>query len=366
MLLNLLIPKNKNDLYYLMNQDIPVMEFKLDTFGITYTRILNKPLLPEMLKIQEGRGLENWLRRRSVDFTRSNARLMLKQFNLGLDEIQVVIANRALTMTDTYWVKQVGEGILFDSVFLRNKPHNVKIAITSLSGARMDLIPDVNTELTNIGSYEKAWIRDIDGEWWLLKGGDNKSTYAELFTYNLAEVLGYPVAVYKYHEANTVASRNFITEDYILEHYHSLKFMFNNREMEEKTVYNNLKTVSGSIAEEYRNMLLLDALVCNIDRHEHNFGVIKSSNTGDIIRLAPNFDNNLAFGGPSSPNVQMLEDYIEGVGISKHQKGNLFKITLELLLKIDKKVKTEMSYKGNVLDFTKYFENIIRVLEGLV
>ena len=33
----------------------------------------------------------------------------------------------------------------------------------------------------------------------------------------------------------------------------------------------------------------------NTDRHIRNYGIIRSSVTGEIIRMAPNFDNNQAY-----------------------------------------------------------------------
>ena len=33
----------------------------------------------------------------------------------------------------------------------------------------------------------------------------------------------------------------------------------------------------------------------NTDRHMRNYGVIRSAKTGEILRMAPNFDNNQAY-----------------------------------------------------------------------
>ncbi len=38
----------------------------------------------------------------------------------------------------------------------------------------------------------------------------------------------------------------------------------------------------------------MDALVFNVDRHTQNYGLLRSRETGEILSMAPNFDNNMA------------------------------------------------------------------------
>lgn len=51
-------------------------------------------------------------------------------------------------------------------------------------------------------------------------------------------------------------------------------------------------------------MIFLDTIVANPDRHTNNFGLLRDTNTGMLMYLAPNFDNNMALiarGYPSKP-----------------------------------------------------------------
>lgn len=60
-------------------------------------------------------------------------------------------------------------------------------------------------------------------------------------------------------------------------------------------------------------VLQSDASCASSDRHMRNFGVIRDSHTGKVLRLAPNFDNNRAYDanpGEHSPN--MLRAYMAG------------------------------------------------------
>ena len=70
-------------------------------------------------------------------------------------------------------------------------------------------------------------------------------------------------------------------------------------------IYNNLASLGSAFEQAWKRILLADALFANTDRHMRNFGVIRSSITGETLRLAPNFDNNQAYlanpGGSYSP-----------------------------------------------------------------
>ena len=41
-------------------------------------------------------------------------------------------------------------------------------------------------------------------------------------------------------------------------------------------------------------MIMFDSVVYNVDRHNENLGLLRDRDTGKILSLAPNYDNNLA------------------------------------------------------------------------
>lgn len=53
-------------------------------------------------------------------------------------------------------------------------------------------------------------------------------------------------------------------------------------------------TLSKDIAVDYLKMLYLDSICYNMDRHTNNYGLLRDIETGEIISLAPNYDNNIA------------------------------------------------------------------------
>ena len=52
--------------------------------------------------------------------------------------------------------------------------------------------------------------------------------------------------------------------------------------------------LSEELAKAYLRLIVLDTLCMNMDRHTQNYGVLRDTETGEILRLAPNYDNNIA------------------------------------------------------------------------
>ena len=58
----------------------------------------------------------------------------------------------------------------------------------------------------------------------------------------------------------------------------------------------------GPVFEQaFYQIALADVVFMNRDRHIGNFGIIRSAITGEVLRLAPNFDNNVAYKAVHSP-----------------------------------------------------------------
>lgn len=61
------------------------------------------------------------------------------------------------------------------------------------------------------------------------------------------------------------------------------------------------------ITESLDDMLILDFIICNRDRHYNNFGMIRNVNTLQIEKSAPIFDTGTsAFAGISENKIQTL------------------------------------------------------------
>ena len=52
--------------------------------------------------------------------------------------------------------------------------------------------------------------------------------------------------------------------------------------------------LSPDIAKHYLLLIWMDSICYNMDRHTENFGLLRDVHTGEILSLAPNYDNNIA------------------------------------------------------------------------
>ena len=74
-----------------------------------------------------------------------------------------------------------------------------------------------------------------------------------------------------------------------------------------------LKKLCPQSVNDYINMLFLDTVTMNPDRHTANFGLIRNADTGEYIALAPLFDHNMALiarGYPSNTKVGKKDMFI--------------------------------------------------------
>ena len=346
-------------IYNLMIKDTPLLSFTVVGDRIEdIVGVYNTKLLPEEVKLLTPLCLRSWLCRRVADTTRASIQFMFYKLNLNTsDTLGAILFNKALSLTDHYWVKEIGGETKYSDISLRTSSHQEDI--TSIALGKIDdtvEITDPTPELTNIGSFIKAWCKKSDG-WYLVKQGTLSNHFAEIFTYKLGEKLGLNMAKYLYLGDN-IASKSFVTEGSMLELYASFSYRFHIMTYDENGIYNALKEIGDFLANDYTDILLLDAIVCNPDRHEENWGVLKDVGTGEILGLAPNFDNNLALNISHSFKVTQgqLKDYLNTFGILPHQKQWVSKLTSLLLQTVYEEtleeLKCEDTFKSHLIGVT--------------
>ena len=106
--------------------------------------------------------------------------------------------------------------------------------------------------------------------------------------------------------------------------------------------FDEIYAISSALAEQYLKIIWLDSLCYNMDRHTENFGFLRDIYTGEIISMAPNYDNNIALisrGYPNSTNrehdgiIRFFRDFIQSNPTAKAmlKSMKLPEITEEML-----------------------------------
>ncbi|MDR2671566.1 MAG: HipA domain-containing protein [Oscillospiraceae bacterium] len=269
-----------------------------------------EPLRPSRLPLFLRRtgDARAWLESRAIDGHRTNSRLLKRALRLAhKDDLTAVLTVNAATITDNYWVRPLSDDTLrYEDV--RFKTHLFdELALTGDVNA-FDQPPGRTPELTNTGSFEKCW-RLMDGAWWMFKAGKPEELFSELLACRVGAHLGLPLAAYE-PAGDFIRSRDFTDNARV--DFEPARGIIGDASDYVK-IYKALRAVSETAAAQYVSMCYFDGLIFNMDRHENNFGVLRDSDTGEVLSLAPFYDHNIALvarGYPHrAPDDLLIRDF---------------------------------------------------------
>lgn len=131
------------------------------------------------------------------------------------------------------------------------------------------------------------------------------------------------------------------------------------------TCFQQLQEISPNIAKQYLQLIWMDSICFNMDRHTGNFGLLRDVETGKILSLAPNYDNNIALisnGYPSDVTREhdglmgFLEDFLADCEEAKKmlREMNLPTITEEMIAKCIAEIPTDITEQVDV-EYIKAF-----------
>lgn len=123
----------------------------------------------------------------------------------------------------------------------------------------------------------------------MVKSGTLEEHFSEIFTAALGKQLGFDMAEYALDGAYVV-SKDF-TEGRL--NFEPMANLVQDNEDYDFN-YDVLQNLNPALLKSYLDILFMDALVFNVDRHTQNYGLLRSRETGKILSMAPNFDNNMA------------------------------------------------------------------------
>ena len=238
------------------------------------------------LVIKRTNSIYEFLKSRSIDSGRTNSRLLRKVLNINVkDDTLVSLCSYAVSISDNYWFKPKHSKLKYEDISFNNDIFfdTALKGIITIYPKKLILTP----ELTTNGSYEKGW-RNIDGNWWLYKVGTVNERYSEVFYSRLFEKLNLPTAHYEI-DGNYIRTANFAKG---VNFEPMVSLVGDNEDVE--YIYDALNKINHQIALDYLRLITFDVVLNNVDRHNENCGILRDKETGEIISLAPNYDDNLS------------------------------------------------------------------------
>lgn len=245
---------------------------------------INPTLAP--LVIQRTHSLEEFLKLRVMDMSRTNARILKKVLQIEVDEdYKTALYSYALSISDHYWFKPKHSKLKYKEVVFDND----SLFETSLKGEVNVFFnkAKLSPEITTTGSFEKGW-RYIDGEWWLYKKGNERQIFSEMFCSYFAELMSLSSVAYEL-DGEYIRCKNFSP----CTNFEPMAALAGDNDRYDY-VFGILYGIREDLARDYLKLILFDTIVNDIDRHNENYGLLRDPDSGTILALAPNFDNNLA------------------------------------------------------------------------
>ena len=279
-----------------------------------------KDLFPLDLELTND-GLAKWLKHRTIPKNRAYVHNFLSKCGLNINRPMTIIkVSKGLSLNDCYWVVEEGFEGTYDKFNLYDNRFSQVLALIAFTGYGSSIRTSLAScpEFTTNGMLPKCWRRK-DGKILLYKGGTSGASntgnepYSEYYAAQVAKVLGinaieYGLSQWKGELCSTCEL--FTSKDY--------SFLPVGRIVTSggmKAVREYYETLGKNFVEALNDMVVLDAVIMNTDRHFGNFGFIIDNKTNKIVAPAPLFDHGnslLNFAGRDDlESVEALKTYAD-------------------------------------------------------
>ena len=242
-------------------------------------------------------GVYKWLKHRSIPSNRAYVRNFLSKCGLNLNRpLNIIKVSKGLSLNDCYWIVEEGFDGTFDKYNLYDNHLSRVLANIAFTGYGSSIRSSLasSPEFTTNGMLPKCWRR-INGKIYLFKGGTSGASntgmepFSEFYATQVAKAMGINAISYnlsKWKGELCSVCEIFTSKDY--------SFVPVGRIVKTGGM-SAVKDFYEKLGEEYVNalydMFVLDALICNTDRHYGNFGFLVNNNTNKIESPAPLFDH---------------------------------------------------------------------------
>ena len=292
--------------YTLMHKNIPVLEMVLDDASCTISQvaeIYHAAHVPIGISMRNGvldrSALNVWWRGRSIPASRQGIRQALETLRIGYTQ-QLLEKSYGLSLSDQYWIRAKHSDLQWDDINFFQNSFSDDIG-DILFGKKLsgdEGISLMSPDNTSDGWLKKKWTI-IDGKRCLIKGGSGaiqQEPYNEVIASCLMDRLQVSHVAYRLILQNDYpysVCEDFITPDTeLVPAWHIVQTL--KKENHHSSYQHYLRCCAElgipEIQHALDQMLVIDFLLANEDRHFNNFGVIRNAETLKWVGAAPIYD----------------------------------------------------------------------------
>ncbi len=292
--------------YILMHKTVPVCHIELDEATCVISAVApagNPAHVPVGIAVKgdsiDRAALNEWWKGRAIPASRDGIEKALTE--LGISSTQRLLDKAlGLSLSDQYWICPESSDVTWEKVNFFDNPFSDDVGNIlfgqAASSERMSLMSPDNT---SDGWLKKKWTI-IDGKRCLIKGGSGatqQEPYNEVIASQIMERLGIPHVPYTLimqEDYPYSVCENFITPQ--TELISAWYIMQTEKKPNHVSVYQHYLNCCDrlgipGVRQALDQMLVLDFLIANEDRHQNNFGVVRNAQTLEYIGAAPIFDS---------------------------------------------------------------------------
>ena len=284
-----------------MHRDVPVTELELNELSSVIN--IGKPVNPEHMPFgtfnKSGvvpKAFARWWAGRSIPDDRDGIDEFFAQ--TGISSKELALKCFGLSLTDHYWIKPRDSEIRWKDINFFDNAFSGDIGNMLFGGKSGDSIDFISPDSTSDGQLKKKWTICGDDRM-LIKCGRapyKQEPFNEVIASRIGALLGIWHTEYTLAEQDSepcCLCRDFIDGNTELVPAASVIGAFKRRN--EESEFGFYLRCCEELGVPYararlEEMIALDCIIVNEDRHYNNFGLIRDAGTLEFIGVAPIYD----------------------------------------------------------------------------
>ena len=296
--------------YILMHKDIEVVTLEVDIETGNIQRVLevlnikHMPVGTYPANMVDRTALNEWIGDRSLPMNRSAVKDIIRHFHVQSPKALLFLGN-GFSLSDCYWFKDATSDISWKSGNLFDNKVSDDVG-SVLFGNERNLSRHSlhSSDVTTGGNLKKRWIIENDNNY-LIKAGTGiiqQEVFNEAIASYIMDCLNIyhtPYTVKWINDSPYSCCKIFTLQS--VELVSACYLTLSSKQRSSQSLYDHYKTVCNNllgtnIVKELSQMLVIDYIIANEDRHLNNFGLLRNPDTLEWIGVAPIYDSGSSLG----------------------------------------------------------------------